>query len=100
MTNLQGDSNIARRWQWLLNEARERVAVDVLDADFVDAYIQRFKPQYRPTWWGANKCPQIGRDLASMAQAGLLSRSRVGLGSNWQPGFPRWVFSYKPGPGR
>lgn len=94
------DRNVRRRWrwEWLLKEVRERRFVDVLDAEFVDAYIDEFKPTHRVTCWGANKCRQLGADLAEMAAIGYLARSRAGLsGGSWQPGFPKWVWCYKPG---
>lgn len=80
-----------------MNEVTERKFVDVLDAEFVDAYIDAFKPPHRITYWGANKCRQLGADLAAMAARGFLKRDRVSLGSGWYPGFPRWVWCYRRG---
>lgn len=87
-----------RRWHWLLQKARDLRGIDVLNAALVDAYLDEFKPAFRATYWGAHKCRQLGQDLAAMAELGYLHRHRVGLsGGAWQPGFPTWVWSYRPG---
>lgn len=93
------DRNVRRqRWEWLLKETRERRFVDVLNSEFVDAYIDEFKPAHQITYWGAKKCRKLGADLAAMAKLGYLERHRSGLSSGaWQPGFPKWVWSYQPG---
>lgn len=71
--------------------------VDVLNSDFVDAYITAVHAKFKPTNWGAHKCPQLGLDLSSMARFSALKRSRIGLSVNWQPGFPKWVWTYSAG---
>lgn len=88
------------RWKWLLDRARAERFIDVLNAGVVRDYIAQFEAPHQPTCWGAWKCPQMGADLGAMAKLGFLKRAATGLsGGAWQPGFPKWVWSYQPGPG-
>jgi len=85
------------RYTWLLKKALEKGFLDVLDSELVDAYIANFDQKYTPTNWGAHKCRRLGADLSAMAKGGFLNRRRIGLcGGAWQPGFPKWVWSYEP----
>lgn len=81
---------------WLLREiAEERAGVDVMNADFVLAFINHTDAKFDPTHFGAYHCPILGRDLARLAKQGKLKRSRVGLsGGAWMEGFPKWVWNY------
>lgn len=89
---------VRERWKWIAEYIKVyRGGTDILNAQFVDDFVLRFNVPVGLTWWGANKCPTLGRDLAAMKKRGYLKRSRVGLGMNWQPGFPRWVWSYELG---
>lgn len=89
------------RYNWIERHMRgdnllARGGVDILCADFVDAYIEATEAPYGAVNWGAYKCPQLGRDLAAMYRAGTLKRGRVGLSDGaWQPGFPKWVYCYR-----
>lgn len=85
------------RYRWLLAEIKEMRHADVMNSDFVDRYVAAFGMAHKVCCWGANVCPQLGKDLAQMAKCSALKRWRVGLGSNWQPGFPRWVWGYEVG---
>lgn len=76
--------------------------VDVLNADFIDAYIEKFQPavvHYMP--YGAHKVPMVGKLLGEMYRMNMLRRNRVGLQGLSGQGFPRWVYVYdrvKEGP--
>ncbi len=59
-----------------------------------DAYVRATGAKVQLMTWGANRCRTLASDLARMHDRGWLKKSRVGLGGNWQPGFPRWVNSY------
>lgn len=80
--------------EWVIAQLKEHKYVDVLNAAFVESFIRAFDPDWTPTMWGAHKCPALGRLLANMARDGVLKRFASGLGPNWQPGFPRWVYVY------
>lgn len=85
------------RRDWILQHISQNYArggVDVMNRDFVDEYVDATKAKFQFMCWGANRCVQLGRDLALMVKLGKLERFRCGLGSNWQPGFPKWVWSY------
>lgn len=68
--------------------------VDILDADFVDHYIERANPSViHHMAYGAHKVPQLGRDLSNMCKVGILDRVSLGVPfGEW--GMPRWVWSY------
>lgn len=85
------------RYVWIMAWIKKNGSTDVLNSDFVDAYIEATSAKFRHTAWGAYKCPTLGKDLAHMARCGALKRGRIGLGSNWQPGFPKWVWAYSVG---
>lgn len=72
-----------------------RTGVDVLHRRFVEAYVKATGSHVNPVAWGADKCRQLGADLSAMKRLGELRRFRIGLGFNWQPGFPKWVWSYE-----
>jgi len=85
------------RHNWLLEKAKEIGHVDILNEAFVQAYIDKFHPTYEIRMWGANKCLQLARDLSVMEQSNRMNRTRIGLSKGaWQPGFPKWVWSYSP----
>lgn len=85
------------RYRWLYaRAAKERSGLDILFSDFVDQYAEATGAKLYFQMWGAHKCPQLGRDLAYMAKWRYLRRARIGLSSGaWQPGFPKWVWSYR-----
>jgi hypothetical protein len=57
--------------------------------------LRRRGAKFEGVAWGADHCPQLGRDLTRLYKARKLTRFRIGLGQNWQPGFPKWVWSYQ-----
>lgn len=92
----------AEREDWILKWFRgtdgdgcKNYNADALNEDFHEAYHQKF-PMYkrRETTWGSQPVAQAMTDLARMAKAGILERRHIGLGRNWEPGFPRYVMSY------
>ena len=85
------------RMVWLLQWVKKYRFADVLNSDLVDDYEHATGAKVDVVPWGANKCPQLGRDLAYMAKCGALKRWRNGLSGGWQPGFPTWVWSYEIG---
>jgi hypothetical protein len=71
-------------------------SVDVLDRGFVDAYERACKPkQVFIMPFGANKIPQLGRDLGEMYSRGTLTRHASGLTQMRGMGFPAWVYVYR-----
>lgn len=83
-----------RKWIVEYITVHEPHGVDVLNSDFVDAYTAATGAKFRVMMWGANRCAQLGNDLLTMTRLGVLKRCRIGLAGNWQPGFPKWVWSY------
>lgn len=87
----------AERQKWLLDWFRgESFAVaDILNSEFVDAYIEATGASFRRCNWGAHKCRALSDDLRALWKKGYLSRARVSLsGGSWEPGLPTWVWSY------
>lgn len=69
-------------------------SVDVLNADFVNWYIDTTGADYEFMMYGAHKCKQLSRDLGEMFSAGILARSAYGLPGVGM-GFPKWVYIYR-----
>lgn len=93
---MESKSNLESKKEFIKEYIRKRLSVDILDAEFVDAYIEKFQPKYKVKMFGANNCPELGQLLSTMYQAGELKRFACGLPKpNWQPGFPKWVYSYQ-----
>jgi len=92
----------ADREQWILAWLRKRQElsatkwrVDVLDANFVDMYIDATKATFKPSCFGAHNCRQLGRDLSRLYTQGRLTRCTAGISDGLcYQGFPRWVWSY------
>ncbi len=68
--------------------------VDVLNTDFVMAYWGACGVKAAAQFYGAPRCPTLGRDLSRMYASGALDRSRVGL-TGMESGFPKWVWTYR-----
>lgn len=90
----------ARRREWIVEHLTKMTsngfgsAVDVLDDQFVTAYIAVTGATHQVMAFGAPRCPPLGRDLTAMHRLGLLARFRVGI-RGAERGFPRWVWVYE-----
>jgi hypothetical protein len=84
------------REDWLVARVlAEPGGADVCNRDFVQDYIDATGMAHRVTWFGANKCPALGRDLARLVKKRRLSRHRTGIEGMAGMGFPRWVWMYQ-----
>ena len=77
---------------WLLTSGFP--GIDATMADFHTAFWNKFGGSRKETNWGAKTVNGVSAILKRMESCGMLWRGRVGLGANWQPGFPRWVWGY------
>lgn len=82
------------RLNLLLEKINELKFVDILNADFVDWYIQETKTNYKMTKIGANISKTLSSDLVTLYKMGKLKRDRVSIYSMACYGFPKWVYSY------
>ena len=78
---------------WILNYIKLNGPVDILNSEFVEKFILENNVDYMPTNFGAFKCPTLNKELSKLVKNNQLVRHTVGVGS-WQPGFPKWVYSY------
>lgn len=88
----------AERQQWILAwlQQRPREDVDVLNAEFVAEYVKATGSKARAQFFGAMKCPQLGRDLGQLHAQERLSRAACGLpAGDASMGFPKWVWRYR-----
>lgn len=83
-----------QRKEWLIEAIRQEFSADVLNQDLVDRYAEHTGARYFGSIIGAGWCPLLAADLRRLYRLGLLKRGRMGMAGNWQPGFPRWVYSY------
>jgi len=92
--------NQREKQEWILDFLEKRkttpyAQINVLDKYFVVEYIEKFNPdKVAYYFYGAPKCPEIGKLLSIMYNCNLLKRYRVGL-SNMESGFPKWVYCYE-----
>lgn len=84
------------RQEWILEHIKTNTigTVNVLDSDFVAAYINATGAHRCIMAYGADKCPQLGKDLSALYNAGKLTRYITGIDGMGGMGFPRWVYSY------
>lgn len=68
--------------------------VDVLNSDFIDGFVSKVGCAVTVMPWGANKCPYASKILSKLKSMGILKRETISLGANWQPGFPKWIYTY------
>lgn len=78
-----------------LENGAHEISVDVLDAEFVDSFIEATGAPYKVMFYGANRCACLGPLLARMAKEGSLVRSTVSISGMAGMGFPPWVYCYK-----
>lgn len=84
----------AERRRFILDWVDQNGPSNVLDADFVSAYIEETGAPFEAMPYGAHRCPMLGRDLAALYRAGALTRDAVGVPQGeW--GMPSWVYDYQ-----
>lgn len=77
----------------LILEWVKKEPVDILDRDFVDAFIAATGSAFNPMPFGAHKCGYLNRTLNRMSKEKKLSRFTIGL-PLMEVGFPKWVYTY------
>ncbi|MNK49878.1 hypothetical protein D3C87_687440 [compost metagenome] len=84
------------RFAWIEKYLTEHDCCDALDRTFVDAYDLACQPATVVIMpFGANKIPQLGRDLGQMYLQGRLTRHATGLPQMRGMGFPAWTYVYR-----
>lgn len=91
-----------KKEQWILNYLKTKVDlkfVDMLDEDFVSAYIDEFNINFETSIMGASKCKELSKLLGVMYKKGLLHRFSHGVKSGLNQDYvdfkcPKWVYSY------
>jgi hypothetical protein len=82
------------KMQWIIKYISENTSADVCNQDFHDRFHVRFGGKRKFKMWGAMPVLDAQRLLKRMYEMGMLKRCPIGFGTNWQPGYPRWVYSY------
>jgi hypothetical protein len=85
---------------WAINYLKNKEFlqyVDMLDSDFVIAFVEQFNAKYDEMTLGAVKCKELSKLLSSMHKKGLLNRYAHGVktGLSQDGKFPKWVYSYE-----
>lgn len=80
--------------QYIFEYLEKEGCVDVLDQEFIDGFIEATGCKFIPYFWGAHTCRYAGKVLSELYHKGKLNRGVIGLGGNWMPGFPKWVYCY------
>lgn len=84
----------AARHVWILEWIRKNGGADVLNTEFVSAYVEATGAPSEVLAFGADRCRQLGRDLSELFQLKRLQRFRVGLTEHYT-GMPNWVYVYE-----
>jgi len=79
--------------KFILDYLNKNARADILNADFIDKFIEATGSKYVFQPWGAHTCRYAGVMLSDLYRAGKISRVKIGI-NNWQPGFPKWVYVY------
>lgn len=74
--------------------AEAGASASATDQHFHERWHARFGGTRKETLFGAQPVRNAMHHLRMMHREGLLRRSKVALGWNWQPGFPKWVYVY------
>lgn len=70
-------------------------SINILDYDFMMAYIDEFNPQnVKYHLYGSPTCKEVGMLLSDMYKQNLLDRYRIGL-SGMESCFKKWVYCYE-----
>ncbi|MBD8836204.1 hypothetical protein IFU39_00025 [Paenibacillus sp. CFBP 13594] len=80
--------------EWIKDYINKNGPVNILDVEFVDAYINEFNPNHVIQPFGANGCKELGKMLSTLYNDNILNRSRIsihGLGRD----YPIWVYVYE-----
>lgn len=86
--------DIEKKEDFIINYIIENGSVNMLDSAFVDAYIKEFNCNYKSTFIGAKKCPELSKVLGQMYKEFKLSRQSVGISNMVCDGFPKWIYDY------
>lgn len=81
------------RHRFILDWISNRQYADVLDTEFVEAYIAHTGAPATHQLRGAPRCQRLSRDLAELHRRRELTRDSCGI-SACGPGFPTWVYVY------
>lgn len=88
-------SDIDEQEQFILEWCDKSGGFDALTSDFHDAFHKRFGGKRHECFWGAQTVYKAMKLAKRMHDKGMLRRGRMGLsGGSWQPGLPKWVWSY------
>lgn len=68
---------------------------NTLNEEFVQKYTDATNVPYAITIIGANRCPTLSRDLATLYKSGDLERVPGGVGDCRSLGFPSWTWMYR-----
>lgn len=79
---------------WVCDWLRRNTEASVVNQQFHDDFHEAFGGTRKETYWGAQPVGKAMRVLGSLAKQRRVVVRTVGLGANWQPGFPKWVRSY------
>lgn len=80
---------------FILDWVRRHASTDSVDQKFHEAFTAQYGGVVSRKMFGAQRNHKAMRLVGKMAKDGKLNRFKVSLGGAWQPGFPKWVWSYE-----
>jgi hypothetical protein len=85
---------LPQRLEWLRTEIRRLRFVNILNASFVDDYVEHTNAPHEILMYGANRCPRLAEDLRCLYHMQEVSRTAAGVPDARSFGFPTWVWTY------
>lgn len=79
--------------EWIIDYIDKNGVVSILDAEFVDRYIEKFNPAHILQPYGAHTCRELGRMLSSLYKQFRLNRYKMSIHEMGDT-YPNWVYMY------
>ena len=79
---------------WVIKYLLKHTAADCLSAPFHERFFYEFRYARKDTNWGSAPVAKAMQILRQLASEGICEARHIGLGLNWQPGFPKYVRGY------
>lgn len=79
--------------EWIVEYLHQNMEASAVNKDFHEKFHQKFGGRKKETFFGAEPVAKAQATLAAMYNKGTVIRRRIGI-QNWQPGMPKWVYSY------
>lgn len=85
--------NKQKQKEFIIKYVKDNCCVSALDQKFHEEFYNKFKGKRHECYFGARTVYKAMRTIKELYKSNILERKLIGL-SNWQPGFPKWCYTY------